>query len=590
MCRIFGHFGGPPLPAVVLERVADAQRHGGPDAQRFVNTPGWSLGTNRLAIQGLEGGEQPYSFAGGIHVAFNGEIYNHGELRRLLATHDYPPLDRCDGSVLAPLYHLLGEEFVEYLDGMFALAVIDCRHGERLLLAADGAGMKSVYYYRSPLDGALCFASELGALFRFPGVPRELRAEAIDSFLTTRAVCGPESAFQGVYSLPPGGMLRYSSGREPELRSFATRVQVAPPPEDLHAAGGMLRTILEEEVSQLVRADVPVGVVVSGGLDSSLITALAARVKPGLPSFHLCYRGRWPDDERRFARAAAARAGADYHEIELDPRELPELLVAAVRHLGQPNAAPHALSTLGLCRGIAAAGVRVALAGEGADEFFGGYERFRLGVEDPPPWVDRYLDLFGPFPQSLKWQLYAPAFTALLGGGLDRAREMAVALELDRSLPNILRFDQAERFPAYILRRTDHLSMAAAVEVRLPFCQSRVRSFAAQSPDRLKISAGRVKRVVYEAAAGLVPPAIMNRKKQPFTLPIVAMLAPGQPIFELIRDILTSSRCRQRGIFRGEAVLDLLRRQVESPESGTANALWCLGVIEVWCREFLDNR
>ncbi|WBP85082.1 asparagine synthase (glutamine-hydrolyzing) [Kitasatospora cathayae] len=577
MCRIFGRLG-PAAVGEDLARVSDRQRHGGPDRRTVLSGGGWALGCNRLAVTDPEGGTQPYRLGREILVAFNGEIYNHDELRLRLLAHGYHVPDRCDGSVLPALYAEYGPGFVEQLDGMFAIAVLDLRAEPTLLLATDPLGMKPLYYHQD--GGTLQFASELPALLAFPSVRGEVWGPGLDQYLRFRTPLGERTMYEHVRALPPAAVARFtvSGGLRIDRRPAPAATEC---PADEAAVGRRTLALLRQEVGRLARADVPVSVITSGGLDSGLVTALAREHLPELHAFTLVHRGDWPYDERRFAAEVARRSGAVHHEVELDPADLPELLPRTVAHLGQPNADPITVSTYLLFSAVRTAGFTVALTGDGADELFGGYDRIRTALDTPAgePWTPAYLDQVAAVPQRMREWLYTTDYRALLA---DRADERGAELAGADRMAEIWRFETEQRMPAYHLRRVDHLSMASAVEVRLPYCQPSVRRFAQSLPEHFKVSHGRVKKPLYAAARGLLPEPVLRRPKQPFTLPVAAMLAPGQPVERFLRDVLNPDRLRRDGRLRADRVQALLDRQANVPDDTTARAVWALMIHQLW--------
>jgi asparagine synthase (glutamine-hydrolysing) len=551
-----------------LRRVAATQRHGGPDGTWHTTGDRWALGTNRLAVMDPAGGRQPYTL-GAITVVFNGELYNHDELRRDLTAHGYTFTDRCDGSVLPALYHRHGDRFVDHLDGMYAIAIVDRRAEPRLVLATDHIGMKPLYYSRRQGD-ALYFASEIPALLAFDAVSATPWTPGLDAYLATKTPFGEQTMYADIRVLPPASLAVCDGD--------GLRVTRRTPRDD---SGPDLRGLLREEVRRLLVADVPVATITSGGLDSSLVTALAAEHGP-VDTFNIAYRGTWPSDERHFARAVAEHTGATYHQVEVDPARFPDLLADTVRHLGQPNADPITLSSYALFAAVREAGFTVALTGDAADELFGGYGRMRAAVAadtQGQPWLDSYVDALGVLPARDRKSLYTKEYAA-------EVAEIPGLRELEHGegspLRRIMAFEQTYRLPAYHLRRVDHLSMASSIETRLPFCQPRVVAAAAALPDRACVDGTEVKRALYAAADGLVPDAVLHRPKQPFTLPITAMLAPGWPLWDLANDLLTAARLRAAGQVEPARVRALLAAQAERPDDTAALTIWALAVHELW--------
>ncbi|MFJ7960954.1 asparagine synthase (glutamine-hydrolyzing) [Streptomyces sp. NPDC096319] len=586
MCRILGSFaaGADRPEQAQLAAVSARQRHGGPDEHHVLSGAGWSLGCDRLAVTDPCGGQQPYRLPHlpGILAVLNGEIYNHAELRRALAARGHRFPDRCDGTVLPALYAEYGPAFAEHLDGMFALALLDLRPGRtQLVLAVDDMGMKPLHLHHDPYDGSTRFASEIPALLAFEGVRISPREDALDTVLATRTSFSTHTALDGVDVLPPGATALVRPGAAPVVRRRGP-----------HRARplGDTQDVLRHEVRRLARAEVPVCAVTSGGLDSGLVTALAAEQAretdaPPLHTFHLTYRGRWPDSEAAYARAVARRARTVHHEVAVDPDELGSLLTRTVRHLGQPNADPITLSTYALFRAVRQNGFTVALAGDGADELFGGYDRMRaaLAAPDGADWAGAYADALAAAPRLLREHLYTAnyrAYIAETGSAADRIEQelrSAEAVGADR-LTAMTAFETRWRLPAYHLRRLDHLSMAWAVEARLPFCQPSVVAHARSLP----VAARTGKRALYEAGAELLPASVLRRPKQPFTLPVAAMLAPGGPLLDLVREMLSPARLVLGGKIRADRAAKLLARHLEHPTPQAALTLWSLAVHELW--------
>lgn len=590
MCRIYGYFNAEASPHE-MRAVGALQRHGGPDATGVRQAPGWGLGNNRLAVVDLDGGRQPYGLDGRVQAVFNGEIYNHAALRTRLEGLGHSFDDRCDGAVIPALYLEYGDDFTEHLDGMYSIALVDLR-GERprLLLATDPMGMKPLYYRWDAADRSLHFSSELPALLGFAGSRPRIRETSLDAYLATRTPFGGQTMFEGVTAVAPATTMVCSLDGTPHSRVRPAAEPPRPADGDGAATARRVRAALREEVGRLLVADVPVALITSGGLDSGLVTALAAERGP-VHAFNIAYKGAWPFDERDFARATAEHAKATYHQVEIDPADFPALLEETVWHLGQPNADPIALSTYALFKAVRAAGFTVALTGDAADEVFGGYGRMRHAAEASAAgadWGPHYLDALSAVPASLRRFLYTDDFRDRLSEvpSLPPEAEHDLLHGPGTVLERVTRFELGHRLPAYHLRRVDHLSMAGSIEVRLPFCQPAVVALGRSLPDRLRLHGGQVKRTLYAAAAGLLPESVLNRPKQPFTLPITAMLRPGQPLWTQARDLLTPARIAADGRLDGAAVRVLFEEQSERPGDTSALALWSLLVHEVWREQF----
>lgn len=579
MCRIFGSFAaGVTDPE--LHAVSGRQRHGGPDERGVLSGRDWSLGCDRLAVTDPARGTQPYRLrtAPGVLAVLNGEIYNHRELRQRLVARGHRFDDLCDGSLLPALYAEYGLDFPAHLDGMFALAVLDLRSRPRLVLAVDDMGMKPIHYHVSQ-DGSVRFASEIPALLAFDAVPADIREETLDTVLATKTPLGTETALRGVHVLPPGATAVAHPGS-------ALRVRRRAPRDSSPGDGWGTLDTLRHETERLVAADVPVCAVTSGGLDSGLVTALAAEElrfdDRQLHTFHLGYKGRWPGAEHTYAQAVAHRARTVHHRVDVETSELASLLTRTVRHLGQPNADPIALSTYALFRAIREAGFTVALTGDGADELFGGYDRVQsaLAVPEGADWTSAYVDALAAAPRLLRQYLYTPAYRDFInerGSDSDRIAARLRDSRKDR-LSTLGDFEARCRLPAYHLRRVDHLSMAWAVETRMPFCQPGAVAMARS----LTAEERTGKRALYEAGSDLLPGTVLNRPKQPFSLPLAAMLTVGSPLMDTVQELLSPARLARDGRLRPDRVQSLLARQAARPSDSDALALWAIAVHELW--------
>ncbi len=587
MCRIFGYIGSAKLDKEHLQKVSREQLSGGPDAQTFCIRENWSLGSNRLAIQGIDGGAQPYHLDK-LTCVFNGEIYNHKALRTSLKRYGYNFSDHCDGNIILPLYQHYGDEFVRLLEGMFAIAIVDEIEGRSVLkLLNDYSGMKSLYYTYDKAYSTAHFSSELDALQLFPGISSDIRIEAIDQFFGGKAIWGPATLYKDVYTLAPGSMLTFSPGRKPKLQ-LNDIPEFGIHSENVDELEHYLHYLLSREIKLMLSADVPVSVITSGGLDSSYITSIASKLTDELHSFNISYRGDWPKDERHFANTVAKYCHTIHHQIELDPTALPSYVDKFVAALDQPNTAPHSLSTFALFEGVHQAGFKVALTGDGADELFCGYRRFITASTDKSTdWYKNYqlsMAIAGSdflstlYSAEMKQVLQDSYFVDVLGNTLNEK----VNQHTHSKLETLLRFDQRSRFPYYILRRVDHLSMAHSVEARMPFLQPRIVRLSQVLTSAQKHNGEIGKTPVIKAASGLLPDQIIERKKQPFTLPITSMIKKGEAIYEFIEGTLLSSHTATMHLFNKKEIERLIDLKSDVPNSIVANTLWSLMILERW--------
>ncbi|MFI9388734.1 asparagine synthase (glutamine-hydrolyzing) [Kutzneria sp. NPDC052558] len=570
MCRIYG-YAGRAFDVALLEAARDAQLPGGPDRQSHVVGDDWGLGCNRLSIQDPTSGSQPFASAdGSVHLVFNGEIYNFRAIRQELARHGVPVDGDSDGSVLLPYYQLHGDSFVDRLEGMYAIAVMDRR---RLKLWCDPLAVKSLYY--AVTDGGLAFASEPRGLAALVKRPLDVDPLAVDHYFNWQCMPTGSSLHQGVRSLRAGERLVYDG----------TTVVVRGPAADVHSPDphtpGRLRALLRHEVGQMSLPSTPIAVQVSGGLDSAILATLLRERRDDVTGFHVRHEGDYPSDEVEYARAAAEHAGIPLRVVEVRTRELPELVPAMVTALGAPNATPHALSAYLLFREISASGFRVCFIGDGADEQFGGYRRYSTALAAGDDWPRRYLDRLSLVPEQEYRQLYTAEYRDLVdAGGSSREQQLAVLRRPARSrLEQILDFDRLHKLPSLNLRKLDHLSMANSVEGRVPYCQPAVTRFARQTDDALKVAGSARKQILWDAGADLIPPAVRSRAKQPFTFPVGAYLAAGGPLWDFVRDVLARPRLVTSGYLAGPAVRRLIAEHAKGHDH--ARLLWGLMVLEL---------
>ncbi len=593
MCRIFGYLGKASVSEQSLHAVSSAQLHGGPDQLNFIQKDCWALGNNRLMIQGISGGRQPFNLDK-VYAVYNGEIYNHDELRNDLKHKGYEFQDNCDGNVILPLYLEYGETAFSHMDGMFVIAIMDLRDNPELILANDPIAIKSAYYFLDQGQKTIYFASEIGALLEFNLESIEINSDAVDEFFTMRTVCSEQTIINGVKTLKPASILKYklNSGLLSQ-ESYQTKVQISLKNQD--ELSSLLESELISEVASLSKAEVPICFINSGGLDSSLLTAMAAKeLGQKIMSFHVCYKGNWPSDERYYAKKVADFVGADHYEVELGPDQFPELIQEMIPHLGQPNSAPHALSSFGMFKQIKNAGFTVAIAGEGADEVFVGYERFLRAFDNNSDWLDLYLDKFGAFRQSYKKSIYSDEFLSYLERSLDCEQGLRLKLSHlptgEERLNALMHLDQYERFPYYILRRTDHMSMAHAVEVRVPFCQPKIIQLGNDLPIATKTNGQYTKIILNEIGRKYLPVEIIERKKQPFTLPIQAIMLENRRVAEFIQDILSSTSALENKFLSVNAMRNLFKDFQKHPSEDLAQVLWSSLILVLWLDWFNKNK
>ena len=607
-----------------LAAAADALAHRGPDDSGFHVEPGVGLAFRRLSIVDVASGAQPLANEDGtVWITYNGEIYNHLELRRELEERGHRYRTRSDTETIVHAYEEWGEACVERLRGMFALALWD-RARRRLFVARDRVGIKPLYYARA--DGAFVCASEIKALFAFPGITRAVRPAGLVEHLTLRYTAAPATLFEGIEKLEPGHSLTVAA--EGTRRRRYWRLEWEPKLEiDDAAALEQLEQRLTESVRLRLMSEVPLGALLSGGVDSSLVVALMSRViQRPVRTFSVGFdqppAAGQIYDERPFARRVARHCGTDHHEIVVTARDLERELPALVWHQDEPVSEPAAIPTY-LVSQLARASVTVVLTGEGGDELFAGYPKYaaeplaRLmsalpaALRDPLldggarrlPFAFRRLQVVA---RSARFRDESERLAAWFAGlaGDERARLLSpqtrcwdhVAADafrrvLDdsaarRPLDRMLDADLRLWLPDDLLMKMDKMSMAASIEARVPLLDHPLVEWAARLPDRLKVERLEGKVLLKRLARRLLPREVVDRRKVGFTVPLAPWFR--GPLRDLLVDVLLSPTALARGLYEPQ----VLRGYVEDHLSGRrdrARELWTLLTLELWQRTFVDH-
>jgi asparagine synthase (glutamine-hydrolysing) len=614
ICGLAALDGAGPVDRALLQAMNAALTHRGPDDEGAVIEGPVGLAARRLSIIDLAGGHQPIANEDGtVHVVQNGEIYNHRELRDELAGRGHRFATRCDTEVLVHLYEERGPRFVEGLRGMFAVAVWDAAR-RRLVLARDPYGIKPLYWRAG--GGTLAFASELKGLLQDPGFSREIDLDALDAYLAFNSVPAPLTIFRAARKLPAGHLLTWEPGSDPRVDRYARPSPAAAgdvrrePARELAAE---LRERLLDSVRAHLLADVPVGVLLSGGVDSSALTALAAQAgDERVRTFSIGFEERSFDELDR-ARTVARRFDTDHHELVLRP-DATELLPRLVEAFDEPFADSSALPTY-LVSQLASEHVKVVLSGEGGDELFGGYYTYvadllapRLGwaaaaarpLVELLPSSSRKVPLeyrakrfargarLAPLERHHAWkEIFSPEARAeLLAGGdrrrrdpLDVYRARYAETEAAEPLARLQDVDLGIYLVDDLLVKTDRASMVHSLEARVPFLDPAVTDLALALPSRHKVRGLSKKRLLRRAVAPLLPAEILRAPKQGFSIPAAAWLRGELEPFA--REVLSTDN----GVLDRAAALRVLDRHVSRRED-LSRQLWGLLNFALWWERY----
>ena len=629
MCGIAGilRLDGRPVNPETLAGMMLALRHRGPDDADYVADGPVGLGNRRLSIVDLAGGHQPMANATGtVWVIQNGEIYNFPELRRMLEARGRRFRTRSDTEAILHVYEEFGVAGIERLRGMFALAIWDAVN-RRLLVARDQVGIKPLYYH---LDGRrLVFASEIRSLLADPDVPRELWPPAMDRFLTFYYVPGNETVFAGIRRLPPAHVMVVENNRVEVRRYWQLNVE---PQEGLTdaARAEALWERLTAAVERHLLADVPVGVFLSGGIDSSAIVAALARLgRTDAPTFSVGFRGAGYFDESRDARRVARHFGFPHQTLTVEP-DVTTLLPQVVESLEEPMGGPTTLLNYLISR-VAREHVKVALTGLGGDELFGGYRRY-LGaqaarrLERLPGAVrrglrralgalpatnetragyhlealrrllhaadvshpDAYISMLSIFTPGMKARLYADGVAEAASDGAASAfRAHAARQRRADLLGQLFYLDLVTYLPDNLLLFTDKTSMAVSLELRVPFLDLDLIELAAALPQRQRVRGHHLKYLLRRAVAPTLPREVLAKPKQGFSAPVGGWLR--RELREYTDELLSARSLRQRGLWNPSYVAELIS-QHRSGARDWGNQLFALVMFELWCRRFVDAR
>jgi len=603
----------------------DSIRHRGPDDEGVYLAGQVGLGHRRLSIIDLGSGHQPLSNENGtVWIVFNGEIYNYRELRTYLLEKGHVLKTESDTEVIVHLYEEFGPQCVEKLRGMFAFAVWD-QNTKTLLLARDRIGIKPLYYRMT--DKSVIFGSEIKAILADPSVKREIAPEIIDRFLTFLYVPGEETLLKGIHKVPPGCYLLIRDGRSNMREYWDLEFSKPERTPSLKDAEDQLLTLLAESVNLHMIADVPVGVLLSGGVDSTAVLGFASEsTSTALNTFTVGFSDSGVIDERPYARLAAQTFGSRHYEITISAKEFSDFLPRYVWHMEEPVCEPPAVAMYYVSK-LARGHVKVLLSGEGGDEAFAGYSNYRnivwlerlKGVLPPAnkaaaagiSVADSWLDLsraakYGPLVKSRFPDYYysrtsnpfrysgnglGSLYSNDFGESVDRERSTEPVRRLFSRvkdlavLDQMLYIDTKTWLPDDLLIKADKMTMANSLELRVPLLDHKVLEFAASLPCHYKLKGFTTKYILKKVLSKRVPKQILERKKTGFPVPYESWLR--KDFRNLIRSILTDRAARDRGYFDNTAIEKLLEHNSEN--GAYSKEVFSLVTLELWHRSFLGG-
>jgi asparagine synthase (glutamine-hydrolysing) len=629
MCGIAGIVQtAGPVDREALRRMTSTLHRRGPDDEEYHIADDLSGGTSvglgfrRLAIIDLSGGRQPMcNEDGSLWIVCNGELYNYQDLRRELEARGHKFRTHCDVETLLHLYEEKGVDCVSAVNGMFAAAIWDAR-AQTLFLARDRLGKKPLYYRATP--NRLLFGSEVKALLQHPACPRELDRRSLSKYLAYEYVPSPHCIFQGINKLPAGHTLTWTRGETRIRRYWDLQF-----PEPLRRPEAQIAEELRERFKQAVRlrliSDVPLGVFLSGGIDSSAVVAMMAELRPAaqIKTFAIGFEEQ-SFDESRYARRVAEHFGTEHHQDILQSRELLDMLPEVASFLDEPFADASVIPTYLLSR-FTRQHVTVALGGDGGDELFAGYPTFpahrlarfyrlpqvvhnRLAVPLAnllPVSTDNFSFDFklkrflrgAIAPPAIRDQIWLGAFTPAeqetllegMAGDIDHYEDVA---QVEKDCPtrdpvHRLVYQYCKLYLAEdILVKVDRASMACSLEARAPFLDYTFVEFVNSIPSHLKLNGLKSKYILKQAMRGKLPPDILARGKKGFGIPVAKWFR--RDLKDLVADTLSTARIKEQGLFNHLTVERLLTEHLQGTRDNRKE-LWTLLMFQLWFDTYLKS-
>jgi asparagine synthase (glutamine-hydrolysing) len=632
MCGIngiaFSSRSGQVVSRPVLEAMRDVITHRGPDEEGIFIDGNVGLGHRRLSIVDVASGHQPMTNEdGSLHITYNGEIYNHADYREPLEARGHVYQTHCDTETILHLYEEHGSACVDYLRGMFAFAIWDQRKKE-LFIARDRLGVKPLYYVHRD-DGSLFFASEIKALLEARAVRPEINYAVLSDYLANHAPSGEETLFVGVKRLLPGHVLTWCDG-EVTIRRYwdVDFSKDGVEARDDKTYISQWSDLFRESVRLRLMADVPLGMFLSGGIDSSAIAAvMSTMVSEPIKTFSVAFAER-EANELEYARLVAEAYKTNHHEIVVSPEQFFEALPRLVWHEDEPLAHPSSVALYFVSQ-LASQHVKVVLTGEGSDEMLAGYGRYRrtlwnlsMGrrynkvtpsfardalrsqIENTlptgrlrqklmrtflvlsPELESIYFDNFAVFPSPMQQHMFTRETRARMHE-IDPYVELrrVLARAKDMSLLDGLLYADIKTYLHELLMKQDQMSMATSIESRVPFLDHKLVEFTARMPDSMKLRGQTTKYVLRESMKGVLPEKILSRSKMGFPVPIGSWFR--GPFKSIIDEYVLSERALSRGIFAPEFVRQIVSRHQAGEDH--SERLWSLLNFEIWLRQFFDG-
>ncbi|MFT3746018.1 MAG: asparagine synthase (glutamine-hydrolyzing) [Pyrinomonadaceae bacterium] len=629
MCGIngiaFSPNSGRSVDEARLVRIRDVLHHRGPDDGGIYVDGNVGLGHRRLSIVDVTHGAQPM-FTGdrACAIVYNGEVYNHADHRPDLEARGYKFQNRSDTETILHLYEEYGRDCVDHLRGMFAFAIWD-RKKRELFIARDRFGVKPLYYVHNSA-GDLFFASEIKSLIEAGAVKPELNYNALPDQLANHGTSGDETLFHGVKRLPPGHTMVWKDGRI-DIREFWD-LKFEPKHEPKSDAEYIeeWRDLFRKSVELRLMADVPLGMFLSGGIDSSAIAAMmSTMVSEPIKTFSIAFGDR-DANELEYARLVAEAFGTDHHEITLTPEQFFASVPEMIWHEDEPIGFLASIPLYHVSK-LASKHVKVVLTGEGSDETLAGYGRYqkalsllnygekyesftpaflrdavRGGVSTLPSkfgsklsrtFLTReadienlFLDNFGVFPRSMQAKMLSKATLERIVDtnpytGQNRLIANSDAVDV---LDKLLYVD-TKSYMHELLMKQDQMSMAASIESRVPFLDHKLVEFAAKMPREMKLRDGTTKWILREAMKGILPDVILNRPKMGFPVPVGKWFRGEYK--HLVDEFVLGDRAMDRGIFEPSAIREIVRKHDAGEDH--AQRIWFLMNFEMWYRRFIDG-